>query len=295
MPGAVGWSERSNADYQSQKQCKKTSFAFYQAVRDLLPVWVLEDMRIMEVLHWEEGGKVSSYSPSEALLYALVHDHQPYAQYLLAHYPQEALAMPSTSFSCCQSSAPHLAMAIRYGRVAILRNILRTLGAVSHSSLAGYINRRGCHRVEGGKTPLHLACELHQTDCLILLLGHGACPHITDASGNTPLDTLLHVIWGNQRDLRLKRLCLDSLLLYLPEGLTFQLREQLRAEPTAWKELVGQDLYGRLAGTSPPPLFALSMHNLLRALPAHRFPEALEELSLPDFLKPQALRKQPCK
>ncbi|KAM4690294.1 ankyrin repeat domain-containing protein 9 [Rhinophrynus dorsalis] len=297
MPGSHTWPNRypSGADYQSQKQCKKTSFAFYQAVRDLLPVWVLEDMRLMEVLHWEEGGKVSSYSPSEALLYALVHDHQPYAQYLLSQYPQDALAMPSKNFSCCQSSAPHLTMAVRYDRVEILRKILNSLREFPHSSRLGYINRRGCHRVEGGKTPVHLACELLRADCLILLLGHGACPYITDSSGNTPLESLLQQLTDCHGDMRLKRLCLDSLLLYMSDGLPFKLRDKLKGEPGAWQELVGQDLYSWLSGSSPPSLFTLSMQTLLSSLPPDRFPEALEELALPDFLRPPCLRKQLCK
>uniref|UniRef100_A0A8C5QTA0 Ankyrin repeat domain 9 n=1 Tax=Leptobrachium leishanense TaxID=445787 RepID=A0A8C5QTA0_9ANUR len=268
------------------------SLAFYQAVRDLLPVWVLEDMRIMEVLHWEDGGKVSAYSPSEALLYALVHDHRPYAEYLLSRFREDALAMPSRNFSCCQSCAPHLSMAVRYDRVAILRRILQTLRGFPDSSWAGYINRRGCQRIEGGKTPVHLACELLRAECLILLLGHGACLRNPDSSGNTPLDLLLQLLWDSKQDLLLKRQCLDSLLLYLPGGLPFKLRDRLVEDRGPWMELLGLDLYRWLMGTSPPSLFNSSMQTLLRTLPPDRFPEALEALPLPDFLKPLALRKQ---
>ncbi|XP_053553406.1 ankyrin repeat domain-containing protein 9 [Bombina bombina] len=291
MPGSVK-SLSKYSGYQSEKQCKKTSFAFYQAVRDLLPVWVLEDMRIMEVLHWEEGGNVSAYSPSEALLYALVHDHKPYAQYLLSHFPQDALAMPSRNFSCCQSSAPHLTMAVRYDRVEILRRILRTLRDLPASSRSAYINRRGCCRVEGGKTPVHLACELHRAECLMLLLGCGACPYITDSSGNTPLDTLLQLLGGKQQDVRVTRLCLDTLLLYMPEGPLFKCRNELQENPLQWKGLLGKHLYIWLTGASPPSLFTISMQALLRSVPPERFPEALEGLPLPDFLKPPALAKK---
>ncbi|KAM8921757.1 ankyrin repeat domain-containing protein 9 [Pelodytes ibericus] len=295
MPGSVNGLPgyySSHADYQSQKRCKSSSFAFYQAVRDLLPVWALEDMRIMEVLHWEDGGKVSAYSPSEALLYALVHDHKLYAQYLLSHFPEDALAMPSTHFSCCQSSAPHLTMAVRYGRVEILKKILQTLRGFPASNRTGYINRRGCQRVEGGKTPVHLACELQRVECLFLLLGHGACPFTPDSCGNTPLDLLLLLIRDNKQDRRHQRLCLESLLLYLPGGLPFKLRDRLREEQGVWQELLGQDLYRWLIGSSPPTLFTHSMQCLLSNLPPERFPEALEELALPDFLKPMALRKK---
>ncbi|EFB29776.1 hypothetical protein PANDA_007445, partial [Ailuropoda melanoleuca] len=83
--GADGGPEGAGAARsRAQKQCRKSSFAFYQAVRDLLPVWLLEDMRASEAFHWDERGRAAAYSPSEALLYALVHDHQAYAHYLLA-------------------------------------------------------------------------------------------------------------------------------------------------------------------------------------------------------------------
>ncbi|PNI97196.1 ANKRD9 isoform 4, partial [Pan troglodytes] len=94
--GADGGPEGSGAARsRAQKQCRKSSFAFYQAVRDLLPVWLLEDMRASEAFHWDERGRAAAYSPSEALLYALVHDHQAYAHYLLATFPRRALAPPS--------------------------------------------------------------------------------------------------------------------------------------------------------------------------------------------------------
>lgn len=93
--GANGGPEGAGAARsRAQKQCRKSSFAFYQAVRDLLPVWLLEDMRASEAFHWDERGRAAAYSPSEALLYALVHDHQAYAHYLLATFPRCALAPP---------------------------------------------------------------------------------------------------------------------------------------------------------------------------------------------------------
>lgn len=112
---------------RAQKQCRKSSFAFYQAVRDLLPVWFLEDMRASEAFHWDERGRAAAYSPSEALLYALVHDHRAYAHYLLATFPRRALAPPSAGFRCCAAPGPHVALAVRYNRVGILRRILRTV------------------------------------------------------------------------------------------------------------------------------------------------------------------------
>ncbi|XP_069494202.1 ankyrin repeat domain-containing protein 9 [Ambystoma mexicanum] len=291
MSGNVKWlTSGKGGDSQCQKRCKKTSFAFYQAVRDLRPVWILEDMRIMEVLHWEEGGKVSAYSPSEALLYALVHDHQPYAQYLLSHFPHDALAMPGVTFHCCQSSAPHLAMAVRYNRVNILLSILKTMETLPDSRRLGHLDRRGCQPVENCLTPVHLACELLHPECLILLLGYGASPLIADATGNTPLDTLMRHLGCSQRDLRCKLLCLEALSLYLPQQVQFNSQAQLRANETFWRERLGGNLYQWLSGLCPPSLFMRSMQVLIRAIPLAQFPEALDELPLPALLKPWGLK-----
>ncbi|CAM2116296.1 unnamed protein product [Caretta caretta] len=69
MPWNVKWlNSYSSHNSQSQKQCKKSSFAFYQAVRDLVPVWLLEDIRTMEAFHWEEGGKELQFSMKQQLL-----------------------------------------------------------------------------------------------------------------------------------------------------------------------------------------------------------------------------------
>ncbi|NWU52055.1 ANKR9 protein, partial [Dromas ardeola] len=289
MPWSVRWVGGRGA--QSQKQCKKSSFAFYQAVRDLLPVWFLEDMRTMEVFHWEDGGKVSVYSPSEALLYALVHDHQPYARHLLTKFPQSALAVPSQSFSCCQSSAPHLAMAVRYNRVRILFRILKAIQAFPPSDRAGHLDRRGCSRVEGGKTALHVACELVRPECLLLLLGHGASPCLQDSAGNTPLDTLLQQISHTPAaNMRAKLLCLDCLFFFVPQDLQFTMKQQLVDNRQRWQDLLGENRFQCLVGLAPPSLFVGAMRVLIRTISPEHFPEALDNLPLPHFLKPLDLK-----
>nr|XP_003224116.1 PREDICTED: ankyrin repeat domain-containing protein 9 [Anolis carolinensis]XP_008113957.1 PREDICTED: ankyrin repeat domain-containing protein 9 [Anolis carolinensis]XP_008113958.1 PREDICTED: ankyrin repeat domain-containing protein 9 [Anolis carolinensis]XP_008113959.1 PREDICTED: ankyrin repeat domain-containing protein 9 [Anolis carolinensis]XP_008113960.1 PREDICTED: ankyrin repeat domain-containing protein 9 [Anolis carolinensis] len=292
MPWNVKWlNGHSSHSSQSQKQCKKSSFAFYQAVRDQLPVWLLEDMRRMEAFHWQEGGKVSSYSPSEALLYALVHNHQPYAHYLLSKFPKNALAIPSLHFSCCHSSAPHLAMAVRYNRVHILLEILKAIRDFPASERAGYLDRRGCSRVEGGKTSLHLACELARPECFLLLLGHGASACLCDGAGNTPLDLLLQQIWENpSSNLRTKLLLLDSLFLFMPQGFHFAQKPQLLEDRQQWQELLGKQRFEWLAGLAPSSLFVQSMQVLLGTISPDQFPEALEALPLPQFLKPLDLK-----
>ncbi|KAK1158686.1 ankyrin repeat domain-containing protein 9-like [Acipenser oxyrinchus oxyrinchus] len=286
------------SDYKTEKQCKQTSFAFYQAVRDLLPVWVLEDTRTMEAFHWEEDGRACAYSPSEALLYALVHDHQPYARYLLAKYSGSALDMPSKSFCCCcrcqsgSSAAPHLAMAVRYNRIDILKMILKTLKEdFAESDRDGYMNRRGCVHAEGGKTPLHLACDLARPECLVLLLGHAASPYVTDCSGDTPLDTLLQQMRQSELDTRLKRVCLSHLILFMPE-LRFKMKKQLLDNEELWQSLVGEQTFQWLSGQSPPSLFMSCMQSLIRTISPEHFPEGLDALPVPDFMKPLDFRLQ---
>ncbi|XP_067847877.1 ankyrin repeat domain-containing protein 9 [Heptranchias perlo] len=286
MPWDISYSSRGRGqDYRCQKRCKKSSFAFYQAVRDLLPVWILEEMRTMEVFHWEDSGRMSTYSPSEALLYALVHDHQQYGQYLLSKHPQAALAMPSKSFCCCQSSAPHIAMAVRYNRVATLGRILKSLRDFPESDRSGYINRRGCVHVESGKTPLHLACELARPECLTLLLGHGSSPYLTDCDGNTPLDTLLAQLCDNDQDTLRKNTCLHNLLLFMPE-MKFKMKTVLKDNESLWQSLLGADVFQWLSGFSPPPLFIRAMQTLIGTIAPEKFPEGLDELPISHLLKP---------
>jgi hypothetical protein len=298
---------------RAQKQCRKSSFAFYQAVRDLLPVWLLEDMRASEAFHWDERGRASAYSPSEALLYALVHDHQAYAHYLLATFPRRALAPPSAGFRCCAAPGPHVALAVRYNRVGILRSILRTVRDFPAEERARLLDRRGCSRVEGGGTSLHVACELARPECLFLLLGHGASPGLRDGGGLTPLELLLRqlgrdagsvpaaaaaaaaeassaatttttTVPGELRQRRL--LLLDLLVLYTPAGAAGPARRELLGDQPRWRRLLGEDKFQWLAGLAPPSLFTRAMQVLVTAISPGRFPEALDELPLPPFLQP---------
>lgn len=301
-----------SARLRAQKQCRKSSFAFYQAVRDLLPVWLLEDMRASEAFHWDERGRAAAYSPSEALLYALVHDHQAYAHYLLATFPRRALAAPSAGFRCCAAPGPHVALAVRYNRVGILRRILRTVRDFPAEERTRLLDRRGCSRVEGGGTSLHVACELARPECLFLLLGHGASPGLRDGGGLTPLELLLRQLGheaslvpaaaeassasghatatsttapGEPRHRRL--LLLDLLALYTPMGAAAgPARCELLGDKLRWQRLLGEDKFQWLAGLAPPSLFVRAMQVLVTTISPGRFPEALDELPLPPFLQP---------
>ncbi|XP_017330858.1 ankyrin repeat domain-containing protein 9 [Ictalurus punctatus] len=284
MPLDLGMYER-RPDYKSEKQCQRTSLAFYQAVRDLLPVWLLEDIRTTEAFHWEDEGRACAFSPSEALLYALVHDHQQYARHLLQRFPVHALAVPSASFRCCaHSAAPHVAVAVRYNRTNILKMMMGSLkDFADEGEKQLLLNHRGCAHAEGGKTVLHLACDLARPECLLLLLGHGACPYVTDRAGDTPLDCLLQQISQSDMDMRTKRVCLGYMVLFMP-ALRFRMRAELRENPALWSRLIGEQAFQWLSGQCPTSLFVQCMRTVTRSVPD----EQLE--SLPDFLRPPDFR-----
>ncbi|XP_018544325.1 ankyrin repeat domain-containing protein 9 [Lates calcarifer] len=255
----------------SERQCERTAFSFYCAVRERLPVWLLEDMRSMEVFCWEDG-RPRAFLPSEALLYALVHDHQDYASYLLNRYSVSALRAPRCSFCCRRSSGtPHLNVAVRYDRVSILGAMVETLKDCDAQS-----ERRelldgcgGCsHVADAGKTAVQLAVELSRADCLLLLLAHGARPDGLDAA----LQTLVSCDSTQRRH---AQRCFDLLLLFLPEP---PRPRRLREEPQRWQSLLGNEVFDWLCGSAPPPLLLQALRCLARSGP--------DRIStLPDFLQ----------
>uniref|UniRef100_UPI0037E85092 ankyrin repeat domain-containing protein 9 n=1 Tax=Semicossyphus pulcher TaxID=241346 RepID=UPI0037E85092 len=277
----------SSAARSLEKHRKSFSLLFYRAVRDLKPVWMLEDIRTMETFYPEEDASQRTYTPSEALLYAIVHDHQPYAQYLLSRYTEEALAKPGELFCCCPSSAPHLAMAVRYDRRFILGLILQETHRVP--STHPYPDQTGCFHMEDGRTPLHLACELQRPEAVILLLGNGASPHVRDHNGLTPLDVILEklrdseAVSGGDR-----RQCLDNLLMFMPT-FRFKMEAALSREPERWTKVLGEDTYRYLAGQSPAPLVLSAMQTVLKQLSPASFPDCLIKLPIPSSLKPPGL------
>ncbi|GAA6218540.1 ankyrin repeat domain-containing protein 9-like [Lates japonicus] len=270
-----------------EKHRKSFSLLFYRAVRDLKPVWMLEDMRTMETFYQEEDASQRIYTPSEALLYAIVHDHQAYAQYLLNRYTDEALAKPGERFCCCPSSAPHLAMAVRYDRRYILGLILQETHRIP--SAASYTDRAGCFHTEDGRTPLHLACELLRPVAVIMLLGNGASPHAQDHSGLTPLDVILEKLRDSQEvNGGERRQCLDNLLMFMPK-VHFKMKGALGREPERWGKVLGEETYEYLAGRSPAPLVLAAMQTVLKQLSPATFPDSLHELPIPSALKPPGL------
>ncbi|TWW68255.1 ankyrin repeat domain-containing protein 9 [Takifugu flavidus] len=254
------------------KRWKSFSLLFYRAVRDLKPVWMLEEMRTMEAFYQEDDLKQRTYTPSEALLYAIVHDHQPYARFLLGRYPEEALAKPSERFWCCPSSAPHLTMAVRYDRFCILRLILHESRVRLHT--------------EDVRTLLHLACELQRPEAVVILLGSGASPQAVDQNGSTPLDVTLEKLRETSSGLATQ--CLDVLLMFTPK-VRFKMRAALEAEPGLWRELLGENTFGYLAKKSPAPLVLIAMQTVVKQLSPATILDSLQELPIPTSLKPPGL------
>ncbi|XP_034381301.1 ankyrin repeat domain-containing protein 9 [Cyclopterus lumpus] len=251
----------------SQRQCERTSFSFYCAVREQLPVWLLEDMRSMEVFSWEDG-RPRTFLPSEALLYALVHDHQSYARFLLSEYLVSSLRPLRCSFCCCHgSTAPHFTVAVRYNRVSILGMMLEALKDCPVQDFLD--NRGGCsHAADAGKTAVQLAVELSRPDCLLLLLVHGAPPSGLDAA-------LQRLVSSDITDRRSAQRCLDFLLLFLPEPPAMCC---LQDESHRWQSLLGNDVFSWLCGLAPPPLLLQALRCLARCGPD-------QITALPDFLQ----------
>lgn len=273
----------------SHEQRRSLSVLFYRAVRDLRPVWMLEDMRTLQALCPGEYPAQRTYSPSEALLYAIVHDHQAYAQYLLSHFPEEALQEPGERFCCCPDSAPHLALAVRYDRRTILGLILQE----AHRLPSGTSAARGCLPKGDGQSPLHLACELVRPEAVLLLLGSGASPMTPDARGRTPLDVLLEQLKDCEEEAsRGRRHCLDTLLMFMPR-LRFHLWGALRREPHRWTGALGSDMVQVLVGARPAPLLLTAMQTVLKQLSPTSFCDSLLQLPIPPSVRPVGLAPSP--
>ncbi|CAL8315167.1 unnamed protein product [Lota lota] len=276
------------APQSNDKPRKYFSLLFYQAVRDLKPVWMLEDMRTMETFYQEVDDTQRTFNPSEALLYAIVHDHQAYAQYLLSNYTDEALSRPGERFCCCPSSAPHLAMTVRYDRRHILGLILQEVHRTP--SIPSYTDQGGLLHVEDGKTTLHLACELARPEAVTMLLGNGASPCVEDHQGMTPLDVLL-VRFREPSNVKPaeRRRCLDNLLMFMPAKCHFKMKGVLEKEPDFWSKALGEATFQYLVGKTPAALVLSAMQTVLRQLSPARFPDSLHELPIPSSLKPLSL------
>lgn len=293
------WLVSSHLDHVSsspcQRECERTCFSFYCAVREQLPVWALEDMRSMEVFCWEDGG-ARPCLPSEALLYALVHDHREYARHLLDRYSVDALRAPRCSFCRARGSgSPHMQLAVRYDRRWILALMLEALQREPQCARAAYLDGCGgcAHATDGGKTAVELAVEMSRADCLMMLLAQGARPpHALDAA----LHALRNCCVKERRE---ARRCLLLVLLFSPQPPVLrpllddkmQLEQHLQPHleehleehlgehlENQLQELLGEDGLDWLYGRSPLPLVVQALRILARSGPD-------QITKLPDFLQ----------
>ncbi|XP_060720743.1 ankyrin repeat domain-containing protein 9-like [Tachysurus vachellii] len=264
--------------------CKGRKFlTFTQAVSAHVPVEMLEDMRNMNIVHWEAGSWPPTYTPSAALMNAIVHGHQAYAQYLLNEFLDGALAMTGKNVCGCQSYVPYLDMAILYNRKDIVPLILHVAHKIP--TLWSYVIRGRCKHMKEGRTTLHLACAMSQPDAVIMLLQSWASPQAEDHNGVTPLDLILKHLRTSKMNTRAKMLCLERLLMFMPE-VWFKMKSSLKNDPQYWSKVLGVETFNYLVGRIPGTLFLIAMQKTLAQLPSQDFFKRLDELPIPASLKP---------
>lgn len=278
-PGIMPWLLSSELGRQSwspsERQCERTAFCFYTAVRERLPVWTLEDLRRTEALCWD-GGSPRPFLPSEALLYALIHDHQDYARYLLHRYSAGALKGPRCSFRGCRGGGSSLlTLAVRYERLPILGMMMDALKECSSpSERQGFLDGHGgcSHAADAGKTAVQVAVQLSRPECLRLLLVHGARAEGLDVA-------LERLLASDGAERRCAQRCLDLLLLFVPKLLS---QRSLQEEPQRWQSLLGNEAFDWLSGLTPPPLLLQALRCVARTGPQQMatlptgFPAALQ-------------------
>lgn len=145
--------------------------------------------------------------------------------------------------------------------------------------------------MKDGKTPLHLACELLRSEAVILLLGNGASPKAEDHNGMTPLDVILEQLWDSKVNVGAKKLCLDNMLMFMPE-IRFKMKSVLERDAVCWSGVLGEDKFKYLVGKNPAPLSLIAMQTVLKQLRPEQFPESLHQLPIPSSLKPLPCKKR---
>ncbi|XP_069810651.1 ankyrin repeat domain-containing protein 9-like [Dendropsophus ebraccatus] len=254
---------------------------FHWAIKNHEPVSKLENLRAEVYFDWEEDPEDQSYSPSDALLYAIIYNHIPYAQHLLLHFPEESIKVPGSKCDQRPHYSFHLGLAVIYNCREILIMIIET--SQRDPLLRSYINLDNYFYSMDGKTPLHLACELLRSDLILILLCHGATSR-TDIAGRTPMDILLTQLWSSGDNMKLKMQCLHHLLLFAPPG-RLQMRKNLRDNWEYWGELLGEDIYTYLLGENVLTLSLISMKKVVQQLAPSTLWISIQRLPIPHNLK----------
>ncbi|XP_060731591.1 ankyrin repeat domain-containing protein 9-like [Tachysurus vachellii] len=203
--------------------------------------------------HWEAGSRPPTLTPYKALIYAIVHGHQACAQY---KFLDGALHMTREHDSCFESYLPHLDIAIRYHRKDIVPLILHAAHKIQ--TLWSYVNRGACKHQQEGRTALHLACDTSQPEIVIMLVRSGASPQAKTRNGVTPLDLILKKLRTSKRNTSAKMLCLERLLMFMPE-VQFKMKSSLKNDPEYWSKVLGQKMFNYLVGRIPGTLFLIAM------------------------------------
>ncbi|XP_030643291.1 ankyrin repeat domain-containing protein 9-like [Chanos chanos] len=267
------------------KGCRQQMFQsvdYYRSVRDRLPVWKLEDIRLTELYSWDRENTYKMFSSSDALMYAIVHNHQAYAKYLLDTYPEEALTQTNNDHNCLTVSS-HVMLSVRYDRREILNVILEVAQRLPRLR-PNWILSEGFN-LENGRSPLHLACELLQVETITMLLRNGASVETEDRNGATPVDVILEHLRSTEDNVVTKRRCLDSLVMFMTTA-RFKMQKCLRDDCTGWLRVLGQKTFNFLVGDTPKTLVLISMHRILLQIPTENFLSRLNALPIPSQLKP---------
>ncbi|XP_077137541.1 ankyrin repeat domain-containing protein 9-like [Ranitomeya variabilis] len=254
---------------------------FCWAMKCHYPVWKMENLRVQIHFEWEPEFEDQYFSPSNALFHAVIHNHIPYARYLLIRFAEESLKVPCLEHDQYPQYAFHLGTCIMRNRPEILIMIIETSRQIPR--LQSYINLEKYFYPDDGKTPLHLACELFRPGLVLILLSYGAQSR-PDNMGQTPMDEILTQLWSSKNNRKLKMQCLNHLLVFThPERL--QMTTDLRENCEYWETLLGEDIYAYMLRERPAPLSLMSMKTVLQQLPPSNLKASIESLPIPPSLK----------
>ncbi|GAA6106249.1 ankyrin repeat domain-containing protein 9 [Tachysurus ichikawai] len=83
-------------------------------------------------------------------------------------------------------------------------------------------------------------------------------------------------LWTCKVNTRAKMLCLERLLMFMPE-VRFKMKSSLKNDPQYWSKVLGVETFN---------YFLIAMQITLAQLSPDEFPKSPDELPIPVFLKP---------